>query len=70
MGAISGMLSYFGSKWSFTQFRIKDQNSKCAIIGDNVFAISTQGNYYMGNIVKSGEIKIEKQADLLEEQNK
>lgn len=60
MGALSGMLNYFGSKWSFTQFRIKDQNSKCAIIGENVFAISTEGNYFMGSIVKSGEIKIEK----------
>jgi len=61
------MLSYFGSKWSFTQFRVKDQNCKCAIINAKIFAISTQGNYFMGDIVKSGDIKIEKQADLLEE---
>lgn len=70
MSGLSSMLSYFGSNWSFSQFRVKDQNCKCAIIQNKIFAISTQGNYFMGEIPQSGDIKIEKQADLLEEQNK
>lgn len=70
LSVFGGISSYFGSEWSFGQLRINDSNSKCAIIDGKIFAISTQGNYYMGEIPaagQEGEIKIEKQADLLEE---
>ena len=41
LSAMSGMIGYFGSKWSFSQFRVKDANCKCAIIDKSIFAIST-----------------------------
>jgi len=63
MGKVIG---YFGSTWSFSQFRVKDSSCKCAIIDRKVFAISKEGNYFMGEI-SSGDIKIEKKADLIEE---
>jgi hypothetical protein len=69
LSAMSGMISYFGSNWSFSQFRVKDGNCKCAIIDNKIFAISTEGNYYMGEIA-SGEIVIKKQVDLIEESSK
>ena len=69
LSAMSGMIGYFGSSWSFSQFRVKDSDCKCAIIDNKIFAISKQGNYFMSEI-NQGELKIEKQADLLEESNK
>lgn len=50
LSMLGGISSYFGSEWSFSQFRVKDANCKCAIIDRKIFAISTQGNYYMGDI--------------------
>ena len=66
LSALGGAIGYFGSSWSFSQFRVKDSNCKCAIMDNKVFAISTQGNYFMSEI-QAGEIKIERQANLLEE---
>jgi len=63
------VVGYFGSKWSFSQFKIKDTDAKCAIIDQKIIAITTQGNYYMGDIAQQGEIKVEKWASLLEEQS-
>lgn len=39
--SMKGVLSYFGSNWSFSQLKAKDRNCKCAIIGDKIFVIST-----------------------------
>jgi len=47
---LAGAVSYFGSKWSFSQFRVKDSFCKCAILNKKIFAISKQGNYYMGEV--------------------
>lgn len=59
LSMLGGISSYFGSEWSFSQFRVKDANCKCAIIDRKIFAISTQGNYYMGDIGHSaGEITV------------
>lgn len=69
MSVMSGVFSYFGSKWSFSQFRVKDNNCKCALFDNKIFAISTEGNYFMGQLKKEGEVAIEKQVDLLEESN-
>ena len=41
LSAMSGMIGYFGSSWSFSQFRVKDSACKCAILDNKVFAIST-----------------------------
>jgi len=68
--ALSALGGYFGSKWSFSQFRVKDPHCRCAIIDKRIFAISVQGNYFMGEIQQTGDIKIDKQADLLEESNR
>lgn len=40
LSAISGMVGYFGSTWSFSQFKLKDSHCKIAIIDNKVFAIS------------------------------
>lgn len=45
---------------------MKDQSCKNAIIDNKVFAISKEGNYFMGDIAQ-GDIKIKKQCDLLKE---
>lgn len=66
LSALSGAVGYFGSNWSYAQFRVKDSYCKCAIIDGKIFAISEAGNYYMGDIAQ-GEIKIKLQKDLLEE---
>jgi hypothetical protein len=63
---LSGAFGYFGSIWSFCQLRLKDGESKVAIIGDKVFAVSKQGNYFSSDIAQ-GELKIAKQVDLLYE---
>ena len=68
LSALSGAVGYFGSNWSYAQFRVKDSSCKCAIIDGKIFAISAMGNYFMGDIAQ-GEIKIKKQTDLLEESN-
>jgi len=70
LSALGGAIGYFGSKWSFSQFRVKDSHCKCAIIDKRIFAISVQGNYFMGELQQSGDVKIDKQADLLEESNR
>ena len=49
--------------------RLKDGDCKVAMIGEKVFAISKQGNYFTSDIAQ-GELKIAKQVDLLEESNK
>lgn len=41
LGGLGGFMSYFSSTWSFSQFRVKDQCCKCAIVDKNIFAIST-----------------------------
>ena len=40
LAGLAGALSYFGSKWSFSQFRINDSACKCAILDKRIFAIS------------------------------
>ena len=50
LSALGGAIGYFGSKWSFSQFRVKDSHCKCAIIDKRIFAISVEGNYFMGEI--------------------
>lgn len=50
LAALSGAISYFGSSWSACQMKINDAYSKCAVNNGKVFAISTDGNYFMGNI--------------------
>ena len=37
---LSGAFSYFGSEWSFQQFKVKDSHCKCAIINNKIFGIS------------------------------
>ena len=59
LSALSGAVGYFGSNWSYAQFRVKDNSCKCAIIDGKIFAISEIGNYFMGDIAQ-GEIKIKK----------
>ncbi len=54
LSAISGMLSYFGSKWSIAQLKVKDQNCKCALFDNKLFAISNVGNYFMCNLTEDG----------------
>jgi hypothetical protein len=44
------MIGYFGSNWSACQMKINDTYSKCAINNGKLFAISTEGNYFTGNI--------------------
>jgi WD repeat-containing protein 45 len=56
--ALSGMVSYFGSKWSASQMRINDTFSKCALMNGKIFAISTAGNYFVGEIGE-GNIKVD-----------
>ena len=51
---MSGMLSYFGSKWSIAQLKVKDTNCKCAIFDNKLFVISSLGNYYMANLTEDG----------------
>jgi hypothetical protein len=70
LSALSGVVSYFGSKWSASQMRIGDTYSKCALLNGKVFAISTAGNYFMGAHSGEGQIKVEKQYDLLAESRK
>lgn len=41
LSALSGMIGYFGSSWSFSQFRVKDAGCKCCMMDNKVFAIST-----------------------------
>lgn len=41
LSAFGNVLGYFGSKWSFSKFRIKDSNAKCAIVDRKIIAIST-----------------------------
>lgn len=51
--ALSGLqsaFSYFGSKWSFSQFRVKDSYCKCAVVNGKIIAISKQGSYYCGEL--------------------
>lgn len=50
LSGLSGAFSYFGSKWSFSQFRVKDSYCKCAVVQKKVIAISKQGSYYMGEL--------------------
>ena len=50
LNALGG--GYFGAQWSFGQFKIKDSKSKIALLDDKIFAVSTQGNYFYGNIAK------------------
>jgi WD40 repeat protein len=69
LSALSGVVSYFGSKWSASQMRINDTYSKCALNNGKIFAISTAGNYFVGQIGE-GNIKVEKQYDLLAESRK
>ena len=40
LAGLAGALSYFGSKWSFSQFRVNDSSCKCAILDKRIFAIS------------------------------
>ena len=61
---------YFSSTWGFTTFRLKDGACKTAIIGKKIYAISTSGTFYQGEIGGSEEIKIESQKDLIEESTK
>ena len=49
--------------------RINDTFSKCALINGKIFAISTAGNYFMGQIGE-GNVKVDKQFDLLDESRK
>ena len=58
---------YFSSKWSCSTFRVKDGACKTAIIDSKIFAISTSGTFYQGEVGDSEEIKIESQKDLIEE---
>lgn len=69
LSALSGVVSYFGSKWSASQMKIGDTYSKCALNNGKIFAISTTGNYFMGQIGE-GTIKVDKQFDLLAESKK
>uniref|UniRef100_A0A7S3N2Y3 Uncharacterized protein n=1 Tax=Strombidium inclinatum TaxID=197538 RepID=A0A7S3N2Y3_9SPIT len=64
--SLSALGGYFNSEWSFGQFKVKDMNCKVALFDDKIFAVSTAGNYYYGNITKDA-IKIEKQEELLKE---
>ena len=50
LSALSGAIGYFGSSWSACQMKINDTYSKCAVNNGKVFAISTEGNYFMGSI--------------------
>ena len=56
---LSALGGYFGSEWSFAQFKVKDTNCKIAIFENKIFVVSTAGNYFWGNIVKD-QIKIER----------
>lgn len=67
--ALSGLVSYFGSKWSASQMRIGDTYSKCALNNGKVFAITTAGNYFVGQI-EEGNIKVDKQYSLIAESKK
>lgn len=49
--------------------RINDTYSKCALNNGKIFAISTAGNYFVGQIGE-GNIKVDKQYDLLAESRK
>jgi hypothetical protein len=69
LSALSGVVSYFGSKWSGSQMKINDTYSKCALNNGKIFAISTAGNYFVGQIGE-GAIKVDKQYDLLAESRK
>ena len=60
LSGLSGAFGYFGSKWSFSQFRVKDSYCKAAVLSGKVIAISKQGSYYCGTIASQGDIKIEK----------
>ena len=46
--------------------KIKDTNCKVALFDGKIFSVSTDGNYYFANVQK-GQIKIEKQYELLKE---
>jgi len=59
---------YFGGQWSFGQFKVKDPVCKLALLEDKIFAVSTQGRYFQGTVGKD-EIKIDKQNNLLTEQD-
>ena len=59
LSALSGVVGYFGSKWSASQMKIGDTYSKCALMNGKVFAISTAGNYFMGKFGE-GSIKVDK----------
>ena len=50
LSGLSGAFGYFGSKWSFSQFRVKDSYCKSAVLSGKVIAISKAGSYYCGNI--------------------
>lgn len=41
LSAFSKVVGYFGSKWSFSQFRVKDSQAKCAIVDNKIIAITT-----------------------------
>lgn len=59
LSALSGVVSYFGSTWSASQMKIGDTYSKCALMNGKIFAISTNGNYFMGQMGE-GIIKVDK----------
>ena len=56
---LSVLGGYFSSTWGFTVFRVKDGACKTAIIGKKVFAISTSGTFYQGEIGGTEDVKIE-----------
>lgn len=40
LSGLSGAFGYFGSKWSFSQFRVKDSYCKAAVLQRKIIAIS------------------------------
>ena len=51
--------------------KVNDTYSKCAIMNGKLFAISTEGNYFMGNIQEgANKIEIDSTYDLLSESRK
>ena len=71
LAGLSGIIGYFGSSWSACQMKVNDTYSKCAIMNGKLFAISTEGNYFMGNIQDgANKIEIDSTYDLLSESRK
>lgn len=68
---MSGVLPrYFGSEWSFAQFRIIDSTAQCAIRDNKVITISKEGNYYLAEIdpKNGGDCKKLQQRGLISEE--